>query len=100
RLAARFDFNVSVAVLTLDDLERHVLGLLAHLGELATDQALGGEDRVARIRDRLALGGLADQTLTAFCECDHRRGRATALGVWNNHRLPALHHRHTGIGGT
>jgi hypothetical protein len=31
--------------------------------ELAADEALGGENRVARIGDRLPLGGLTDEAL-------------------------------------
>ena len=99
RLVAELDLDVGVAVLALDDLERHVLRLLADLGEFAADEALRGIDRVARIGDGLPLGGLSDDALPRLRECDHRRGRARALRVRNDNGLPAFHDRHAGVGG-
>ena len=60
-LVAHLHFNVGVAVFAFDDFVGHVLRLLAHLGELPADEALGGENGVARIGHGLAIGGLAKQ---------------------------------------
>ena len=45
-LVAHLNLDVGVAVLALDHLEGIVLRLLAHLGKLAADEALGGKDGV------------------------------------------------------
>ena len=98
-LVADLHLDVGVAVLALDDLEGHVLRLLADLGEFAADQALCGEDGVARIGDGLALCGLADDALAGLCECDDGRGRARSLGVRDDHGLSAFHDGHAGVRG-
>ena len=98
-LAARLDLDVGVAILALDDLERIVLRLLADLGELAADEALGGEDGVLRVGDRLALGGLAHETFVGFGKSDHGGRRAGAFRVGNHDRLATFHDRHARIGG-
>src|SRR6185369_10169562 len=45
------------------------------------------------------LGDLAHQALAGLGERHHRGGGAAPLGVGDHHRLPALHHRHAGVGG-
>jgi hypothetical protein len=98
-LVAGLDLDVGVAVFAFHDLEGHVGGLGLHLGEFAADEALGGEHRVARVRDGLTLGGLADQPLAGLGEGDDRRSRAGALSVGDDHRLAAFHHGHARVGG-
>ena len=56
------------------------------------------EERVVRIGDGLALGGLADETLAAFREGDHRRRGARALGILDDLGVLAFHHGDAGIG--
>src|SRR5262249_46944047 len=51
-----------------------------------------------RVGDGLALGDLAHQALATLGESNHGGGGATALGVGDNDRLAALHHRYTAIG--
>ena len=76
--------------------------VLVGLGEFrvfAADQALGGENRVARVGDGLALGGLADEALAALGEGHHRRGGTGAFGVFEDHGFASVHDGHTGVGG-
>ena len=82
-----------------DDLVGHALVVVLHFGELAAHEALDGEDRVARVGDRLALGGLADETLAGLGEGDDGRRGARAFGVFQHHRLAAFHDGHAGVGG-
>ena len=63
--------------------------LLHHLVlELAADQALDREQGVLRVRDRLALGRLADEHFAVLGEGDDRRRRAIALAVLDHRGLP------------
>ena len=73
--------------------------LLADLVELAAHEALDRENGVRGVGDRLAFGGLADETLAGLGECDDGRRRARAFGVFENHRVAALHDGHAGVGG-
>ena len=97
RFVSRLHLDVGVTIFAFNGLERHVFGLFAHLGELATDETLGRENGVARIRDSLPLGGLADQTFARFCKSDHGGSGAGSLGVRNNDGFPAFHDGHTRI---
>ncbi len=89
-----------VAVVGLDDLVGHHADVLLHhlVVELAADQALDREQRVLRIGDRLALGGLADQHLVVLGEGDDRRRGAVALAVLDHARLAAFHDGDAGVG--
>src|SRR6185436_20698052 len=62
--------------------------------------ALHRENRVFRIRDRLALRNLPDEALTFFCDRDDRRCRAGSLRIRDNHRLTAAHNGNAGIRGS
>ena len=68
-----------IAVAVLDDLVRDLLDIALDLdvGELATDQTLGGEEGVFGVDDGLALGGNTDKTLALLGETDDGRGRAS-----------------------
>lgn len=67
-----------VAVAVLDDLVGDLLDIALNLsvGELATDQTLGGEEGVLGVDDGLALGGNTDETLALLGETDNGRGCA------------------------
>ena len=75
-----------------DDLVRQDLArVLRLLGVvLAADEPLDREDRVHRVRDRLALGDLADQPLAVLGEADDRGRRAAALAVREDLRRGAF----------
>ena len=92
-------FDVRVAIGSLDDLVRNALDLLLNFRELAAHEALDGKNGVLRIGDRLALGGLADKSLAGLRKCHHRRRRARAFGILQNHGLAALHDGHAGVRG-
>ena len=72
-----------VAVVGLHDLVRDHLDVPLHdlVLELAADEALDREQRVLRIRHRLALGRLADEHFVVLREGDDRGRRAVALAV-------------------
>ena len=65
----------------------------------AADQALDSKDRALRIGDRLALGRLTDEAFAVIRKGDDRRRGTHPLGVLDDLRGLALHHRDTGIGG-
>jgi hypothetical protein len=64
--------------LAFDDLVGHAFDFLLHLVELAAHEALDGINRVARIGDGLALGGLADDAFAGLGEGDDGRRGAFA----------------------
>ncbi len=97
-LAVDVDFDGRVAVVGVDDLVGNALFLVLDLGELASHEALDGENGVGRVGDRLALGRLADETLAALGEGDDGRRRARAFGVFEDHRLAVFHDGHAGVG--
>ena len=99
RFAGDFDCDVRVAIRGGHDLVGHALVGFGQLGELATDQTLGGEDRVLGIGHGLALGGLADEAFAALGEGDDRWGGACTFRVFKHGRLTALHDGHAGVGG-
>ena len=55
-------------------------------------EALDAGDGVLRVHHGLAAGRLAHQPLAALGERDHRRRRASALGVGDHHRVTAFDH--------
>jgi NAD-specific glutamate dehydrogenase len=65
--------------------------------EAPTDQALGREDRVARVRDRLALGQMADETLAVLGDPEHRGRRLVPSRVRDHRGLTVLDHRHARV---
>src|SRR5258708_28750717 len=91
----------SIAVVALDDLVGNKLGVLLdqRVVETAADQSLDGEEGVLRIGHRLSLGGLADETLAALREGNHRRRGARPFGVLDNLGRLAFHHGDTGVRG-
>src|SRR5690606_16402856 len=99
RFATNFHFDVGVAVGGLDDLVGSVLLGVGELVVLASDEALGGENRVAGVGDGLALGGLADEAFPVLGKGHHGGSGAGAFRVFEDHRLPAFHHGHAGVGG-
>ena len=91
-----------VAVGVGHDLVAQMLDVLLDVGvgELATDESLGGVEGVLRVGDGLPLGRGADESFTLLGECDHRGGRAHAFGVLNDLGSAALHQGDTGVGGS
>jgi len=65
----------------------------------AAHKTLDRIDRFGRVGDRLTLGHLADQTLAALGEGNHRGGGAHAFAAGNDDGLSRLHHRNAGVGG-
>ena len=92
RLAPHLDADV--AVLGADDLVRDELDLLQHLVVTAPHESLDREDRVFRVRDRLALRHLPDQDFAVLREAHDGRGQAAALLVRDHRGVPALDDRH------
>ena len=97
RVLLAVDLDARVAVRAADDLVRDHRLLLAHLGLLAADEALDGEDGAAGVRDGLALGDGADEALAALGEGDDRRGGPAALGVGDDRGLAALEDGHARV---
>jgi len=62
----------------LNDLEGNFLDVALDLwvGELSSDETLGGKESVFRVDDCLPLGRDADQTLALLGECDDGWGCA------------------------
>ena len=75
-----------------------VLAVDVHLPVFA-HMALDGTDGAAGIGDRLTLGDLADEDLSALGEGDHRRRGALPLGVGDHRGLAALIDGHHAVGG-
>ena len=61
---------------------------------------LDAGDRAPGICGDLALCRAAHQPLTVLGKCHHAGGGTLALCIGDDHRLAALHYRHTGIGRT
>ena len=97
RLAVHFHFHGGVAVGGLHDLVRHAFDFLLHFVKFAAHETLDGINRVARIGDGLALGGVADQALAGFGERHDRRRGALALGIFQHERFAAFHDGHAGV---
>ena len=73
--------EISVALwVLLDRVRDEILGVLdLRVVPTTTHEALDRINGVAGVRDRLTLGGVADQSLAGFRKCDHRRSGAFAL---------------------
>ena len=91
------DLDAGHAAVALHDAVRHGLPLLADLAVLAAHEPLDREDRLLRVRDGLPLGRRADEALAVLLEGDDGGGRARALGVRDDGRLAAFHHRHDAV---
>ena len=96
-LALHLHFDSRVAIRRFHDLVRHAFEFFLHFVELAAHEALDGVNRIARIGDRLALGGVADQPLAGLCESHHGRRRAPPFRILQNHRLATFHDRHARV---
>ena len=81
------------------DLVRDHRLLLGDLALLAAHEALGREDGVAGVGDRLALGRGADEALAGLGERDDGRRGARALGVRDDGGLGALEDSHAAVRG-
>jgi len=68
------------------------------VGELAADEALGGEDGVLRVGHGLALGRLADQDVAVLGEGDDGGRRAPALAVGDDDVFRAVANGHARVG--
>ena len=88
-LAVRRDARIAVA--RAHDLVRHHLHLFGDFVELAPHEALDREDGVLGVRDRLALGHLADKTLACLREGDDRRRHPAAFRIGDDDWLTAFH---------
>src|SRR5690606_20200129 len=91
--------DAGVVVRALRDAEGRRGHRVLHLGRvvLATDQALGGVDRVLRVRDGLALGDVADEALPRLGDRDHGRGRLVATAVGDDDRGAPFDDRYAGV---
>ena len=96
---AAVDVDARGVVLAAGDLVRHAGDLAVHLVVGFAHETLDREDRVVRIGDGLALGGVAHLALAILSESDDGRRRARAFVIDDNGRLVAFHHGHAGIGG-
>ena len=96
-LAPQIDPHISVARLL--NLVRQYLDVVLNLRRsvLAPDQPLDSKHRVLRVRDRLALGDLTHQPLSAFGHRHDRRRRAPSLRIGDHLGVTALHDRHTTV---
>ena len=94
--------NPGIAVGVLDDLVGDLLDIALDLGigELATDETLGGEESVLGVDDGLTLGGNTNEALTILSEGDDGGGGTGTLGVLNDTGNLALHDGNGGVGGT
>ena len=94
-------FNPSVAIVSLENLERHQADVFLHFlfFEAATDQALDSVQRILGVGDRLTLGRRATENLAILGVSDDRRRGACAFGVFDNFRLAVFHHGNAGVGG-
>ncbi|EPY02026.1 putative NAD-specific glutamate dehydrogenase [Magnetospirillum fulvum MGU-K5] len=86
-------FDPGVAIVTRHDVVGNEVGVF--LGDrvfiATTDQTLDRKQGVGGIGDRLALRRLTHQSFPGFGESHHRRGRAHALGVFNDLGSLAFH---------
>ena len=91
-----------IAVVGAHDGIRHHADVFLHhvILELAADEALDGVEGVARVGDRLTLGGLAHRHFVVLGEGHDGRGGTVAFAVLDDPGLAALHDGHAGIGGT
>ena len=97
RLLLAIHLHSGVLVLAPDNFVRNQPRLFADFVVAPPHEAFDGVNRVARIRHRLPLGGIAHETLTRLGERNHGRRDTPAFRVFQNERLPAFHHGHTGV---
>ena len=99
RIALAIGLDPCIAIVTLDDLERHQCLVLldGRVFVTAADQALHGKEGVHRIGDGLTLCGLADKALAIVRKSNHRRGRACTFGILDDLDVLAIHDGHAGI---
>jgi hypothetical protein len=90
RVLLTLSLEPSIAIGVLDNLVGDLLDVALDLGigELATNETLGGEESVLGVDDRLTLGGDTDETLTLLGEADDRRGSA---GTWLSSEFDSIH---------
>src|SRR6185369_9034076 len=100
RIVLAASLDPRVAILALDDLVGHQLGVLLgdRIIEAPADKALHCENLVVGIGDRLALRRLADQSLAVLRKGNDGRRRARALDVLNDLRLAAFHDCDAAVG--
>src|SRR5205085_2514769 len=94
RIGLAVHFDPGIAIAGLGDLVGDELFVLLDGGVVVAtaDQALDRENGALGIRDRLALGRLADETFAIIGECDDRRRGPHAFGVLNDFRRFAVHY--------
>ncbi len=102
RVVLAVGLDPGVAVRALRDFEGNHVLVLGHnrIAKGAADQALDGEEGVGRIGDSLTLCGLTHQNFTTVLDGDHRRGGASALGVFDHLGVGAVHDGDARVGGT
>ena len=88
RVLLALSLKPGVAVGVLDNLEWHLSKITLDLtiGELATDETLGGKERVLRVDNSLAFGGNTDKSLTLLGEGNNGWG---GTGTWSCVSQPA-----------
>ena len=79
------------------NLVRHHLQLVANLVHPASHKPLDGVNRVLRVGNRLTLGHLAHQPLSALRKRNNRWRRPATLFVRDHLRLAAFHHGNAAI---
>ena len=101
RHLAATGLDPGIPVIGGHNLEGRQMQVFLHdcIAELAADQALDGMQRVLRIGDGLALGGLPDQDFTVLGVGDDGRRGTSAFAVFQHFGLAALQHRHARVGG-
>src|SRR5699024_7163858 len=94
-------FHPGVAIVGLDDVERHdgAILLRGRVVKRAPDQAFDRVQRVRWIGDRLTLGRTPDQRLLVVGKRDHAWRGALAFGVFDDPRLVAIQYGDTRIRG-
>jgi len=94
-------FDPRVAVISSRDGVRHQIDVFLNFffAEFTTNQALDRIQGIARVGDRLALGGRTDQYFAVFLVGNDRRRGASAFGVLNDLGSVAFHDGHTAVGG-
>ena len=90
---------MGVAIRRLDDLKWHGRPHLFDLEcvKFAADQAFNGVQRVCRIRHRLSLCDLADETLVFVCKTDYRRRCTAAFFIGDDLDCAAFQNRDAAV---
>ena len=98
RVGLAHHFNGREPVLAARNLIGDALDLFADLFEAPSHEPFYGEDRVLRVGHRLPFGHLPNESLTVFCEGDHRWGGSAAFGVGDDDGIATFHDRYDGVG--